>query len=188
MRSIFIFLFTLFTFLLAACNQSLSSDDSIGNRQLSTGWHSYTNTAFNYTIDVPIAAYIPNKSETGAQIFFGNIPFMGKGAKADAYDVLLYGKRSSPCVPSLTGTSQVTSVPNANEKAEWGSVDIWKSLERNGWDPPYDPQNVVCTPATKNVYAFCSEKDGKTVVICINQMTDNPALAKEIFETFRWTK
>jgi hypothetical protein len=38
------------------------------------------------------------------------------------------------------------------------------------------------------VYALCSEKDGKTVVICISQMTDNREQAKEIFETFRWTQ
>lgn len=37
------------------------------------------------------------------------------------------------------------------------------------------------------MYGFCSEKDGKTVVICISQMTDDPDLAKQIFETFRWT-
>jgi hypothetical protein len=37
-------------------------------------------------------------------------------------------------------------------------------------------------------YALCSEKDGKTVVICISQMQDDPKLAQEIFETFRWVE
>lgn len=37
-------------------------------------------------------------------------------------------------------------------------------------------------------FALCSEGNGKTVLVCITQMTDNPDLAKEIFETFRWTK
>ncbi|MDD4319841.1 MAG: hypothetical protein PHW10_05990 [Candidatus Peribacteraceae bacterium] len=36
-------------------------------------------------------------------------------------------------------------------------------------------------------YALCSEKDGKTVLICVTQVIDNPDLAKQIFETFRWT-
>jgi hypothetical protein len=39
-----------------------------------------------------------------------------------------------------------------------------------------------------SAYAMCSEKDGKTVVICISQMKDDPEMAKQIFETFRWTK
>jgi hypothetical protein len=38
-----------------------------------------------------------------------------------------------------------------------------------------------------SAYALCSGKDGKTVVICISQVTDNPDLARRIFETFRWT-
>lgn len=37
-------------------------------------------------------------------------------------------------------------------------------------------------------YALCSEKDGKMVLICISQVTDNPQLAEEIFRTFRWTE
>ncbi len=37
-----------------------------------------------------------------------------------------------------------------------------------------------------SAYAFCSQKNGKTVLICISQMTDNPGLAEEIFRTFRW--
>jgi hypothetical protein len=39
-----------------------------------------------------------------------------------------------------------------------------------------------------SAYAMCSEKDGKTVVICISQMKDDPEMAKDIFETFRWTE
>lgn len=37
-------------------------------------------------------------------------------------------------------------------------------------------------------YALCSEKDGKRVVVCVQQMTDNPELAEEIFSTFQWTE
>lgn len=35
-------------------------------------------------------------------------------------------------------------------------------------------------------YALCSERDGKTVFICMMQVQDNLALAEEIFATFRW--
>ncbi len=37
-------------------------------------------------------------------------------------------------------------------------------------------------------YALCSEKDEKAIFICIMQVTDNPALAEQIFSTFRWIK
>jgi len=43
-------------------------------------------------------------------------------------------------------------------------------------------------PNQFSAYALCSEKDGKRVVVCIQQMTDNPKLAEEIFSTFRWTE
>ncbi len=39
-----------------------------------------------------------------------------------------------------------------------------------------------------SAYALCSERDGKTVVICLSQMTDDPKMAEEIFSTFRWTE
>jgi hypothetical protein len=37
-------------------------------------------------------------------------------------------------------------------------------------------------------YVLCSELSAKTVVIEINQITDNIVLAKQIFETFQWTE
>ena len=40
----------------------------------------------------------------------------------------------------------------------------------------------------KGGYAFCSEHAGKQVTICISQQTDNPKLANEIFDSFKWTE
>ncbi len=37
-------------------------------------------------------------------------------------------------------------------------------------------------------YALCSEHNGKTVVICLSQATDDSKIAEEIFSTFRWTE
>lgn len=39
-----------------------------------------------------------------------------------------------------------------------------------------------------SAYALCSEREGKRVVVCVQQMTDNPKLAEEIFSTFHWTE
>lgn len=68
---------------------------------------------------------------------------------------------------------------------KWGRVDFW--------DNRYDGMDIqneypFCRPPSKgNTYAFCAEKDGKAVAICIQQMTDDEAMAKQIFESFRWT-
>jgi hypothetical protein len=103
------------------------------------------------------------------------------------YSVHLYSSLSSPCSPSLTGASQMNPLLNANAKAEWGRVDLNELMQQEGYIPPYNTDNVKCGGAP-NVYAFCSEHEGKTVVICVNEVTDNPALAEEIFKTFKWTK
>jgi hypothetical protein len=39
----------------------------------------------------------------------------------------------------------------------------------------------------KGRYVLCSEHKGKSLRIEVNEITDNPALAKQIFDTFRWT-
>ena len=72
------------------------------------------------------------------------------------------------------------------EKTQWGRSDLNDLMEQEGYTPSYETGNVKCGGAP-NVYAFCSERAGKTIVICINQTTDNPTLAEEIFKTFKWT-
>ncbi|MEQ1849141.1 MAG: hypothetical protein ABL890_00960 [Candidatus Peribacteraceae bacterium] len=84
--------------------------------------------------------------------------------KVDAYDVgILYdyiGHKEPPCVP-----------PNASYSAD---EDGYGDGMARGDD--------------SDAYVLCSEKDGKRVVVCIQQMTDNPEQAEEIFSTFRWTE
>lgn len=93
---------------------------------------------------------------------------------------------SKHCSPVITGTSKSIVTSNTNGQTSWGKIDFWN----HGMD--YEPgTEPVCRPAggpSGTGYALCSEKDGKTVVICISQMTDNPKLAEDIFKTFRWTK
>lgn len=90
------------------------------------------------------------------------------------------------CSPSLTGVSKPT---NIGEESEWGKVDAWEIAKRGG--RPFNFTTVLCqegAPKPTSQYAFCSEKNGKTVVICLSQMTDDPKMAEEIFNTFRWVK
>jgi hypothetical protein len=108
------------------------------------------------------------------------------------YRIQPYHRQNVPCFPSLTGASDTKPLVAGNGKSTWGRVNYRDGYGGEGWQYPYDPKNIVCkiegTPPPASVYALCSEKDGKTVVICISQMTDNPQLAEEIFKTFRWTE
>lgn len=48
------------------------------------------------------------------------------------------------------------------------------------------PDCRVYKPYTAS-YILCSEKDNVQVAICISQVTDDPALANSILDTFQWT-
>ncbi|MFA6039407.1 MAG: hypothetical protein WCV62_05515 [Candidatus Peribacteraceae bacterium] len=104
--------------------------------------------------------------------------------------VEIYELNSVPCSSSITGASQTKVISDANGYAAWGRMDAWDGRGLEGWEYPVNWEQIICkqegTPLPTSVYAFCAEKDERTVVICMNQMTDNPQLAEEIFNTFRW--
>ncbi len=89
---------------------------------------------------------------------------------------------------------------NTNGITIWGRVDAYDSYQPSfpeeetpfcrppilEWDG--DMETGIERISNYAAYALCSEKDGKRVLICISQMTDNLQLAEGIFRTFRWTK
>lgn len=92
------------------------------------------------------------------------------------------------CPPMLIGIS----LPALEEQRGdgyrmWGDVD-----QKDDGSYPAPNCRVKSVYPEKNpqehmtAHAFCSQKNGKTVLICISQITDNPGLAEEIFRTFRW--
>lgn len=100
-------------------------------------------------------------------------------------------QQNQKCTSSITGTSSPMEILNKNEqKIMWGRMDAWDGYGQEGWEYPANWEKIICnkdgSPRPKEVYVLCAEKDEKTVVICINQMTDNPQLAEDIFKTFRW--
>lgn len=74
----------------------------------------------------------------------------------------------------------------------WGKVtDEWDNgspavncLLVNGYDKTPLPGKEYYSSA----YALCAHKDTKNVFICISQVKDNPDIAKQIFDSFAWTK
>ena len=82
----------------------------------------------------------------------------------------------------------MTPLTETNGKAEWGKVDYWDRFYTGDFPNMQEPLCRYPVDEGAAGYALCSEKDGKTVIICISQMKDDPDLAKEIFETFRWVE
>lgn len=111
--------------------------------------------------------------------------------EAEDFSIYLYPALSSACEKSITGASEMSNLTNANGEASWGRVDQWDSRTGDE-DNDIDDNLVVCqnngVVKYSAVYALCSQKDNKTVMICINQVTDSSQLAEDIFKTFRWTK
>ncbi len=100
-----------------------------------------------------------------------------------------YLPREITCSPFFTGASVMAMLSAANGKAEWGRVDHFDNEKMGEFET--DDQKPICIPPTNKGaagYALCTEKDGKTVLICISQIKDDPKMAQQIFETFRWVK
>ena len=162
--------------LLGACTPS--SAPSLDNKDISQRYAS----PLGYEIDVPSGYSYAENAPNNDYFYFGySIDSPISIRTIELHEIGI------PCTPSLIGVSQPSPLTDANGKAEWGRVTYW---DRFPHDVGFSEPEPHCRPASGNgnAYALCSEKNGKTVVICISQVTDDPALAKQIFETFRWTE
>lgn len=103
-----------------------------------------------------------------------------------------------PCIPLTLGVFSTQSLILPD-----GTTAMWGWVERRSMHDPnpdalcHYPQTKECSgPEWKErpcedaagAYGFCAEKNGKRVVICIEQMTKDETMAKQIFESFRWTE
>ncbi len=159
-------------------------------------------SAVPFIIDIPIAAshkYV----RASKSIAYATYEAPTSDYQTSDYLIEVYPPESlsSPCSPSLTGASEMIPVSGENgppasadseraSKTVWGKVDYWDRFNSEHGVGGGIDERVVCTnygiPIYPAIYGLCAEKDGKTVVICINQMTDDKEMAQKIFETFRW--
>jgi hypothetical protein len=166
------------------------SESALSNAR--SNWYHYQNSTIGYSLDVPneaLKSWQEKKPSDAQDSGFATYSVLAIPTTND-YSIVIR-QAFANCTPSLTGASHTTDLPNGNGKARWGQADYWGDVGMEGWEPAYDVNHVVCAYdyMQKSIeYAFCSEKNGKTVVICINQVTKNESLAKQIFETFRWSK
>ena len=148
-----------------------------------------------YIIAVPLGYSYSEPAPSDKYYYFGypNTNSLGMSS------VDLYPAETAICDSSFTGVSQTWSLSDTNGNTSWGKVDAFDTPNPDfppGTQPRcrppilkwnYDPsKGGVLRLSNDAAYALCSEKDGKTVLICISQMTDNPELAEEIFKTFKW--
>jgi len=99
-------------------------------------------------------------------------------------DVYAYDLKE-PCSPDTIGASFINKM-GIVEESFWGKVDYYDIYWSGDFPNATSP---VCRYSVGEVgYGFCSQRDNKTVIICVEQLQDDPQLAKEIFETFRWTR
>lgn len=74
------------------------------------------------------------------------------------------------------------------QKWEKGVQAIWGRVDYFDTQPDY-VREPLCRPFVNGeAYGFCAEKGEVTAVVCIAQATDNPQLAEDIFNTFKWTE
>lgn len=171
-----LYIFGIITIILTACNQQ-GVDISVHEKDF------LYKSSDHYEIKVPEDFSYNEYAPSGKYYYFG-YPINNKiGIRSIEFYPL-----PSHCSPSTTGASKRSTLTTTT--GEWGRVDFY-----DGSDWIYAPEPFpVCTPprpqpnSKPTAYAFCSQKEEKTVLICISQMTDNPKLAEEIFSTFRWTK
>lgn len=116
------------------------------------------------------------------------------------YAVTLFPSISIECSETITGASSTQPLAKTNREILWGKVDAYDRIRPDfppGSEPfckppvlQWDYNNAEGAMRLSNdaAYALCSTKNGKTVVVCVEQVTDNPKLAEEIFSTFKWTE
>lgn len=151
--------------------------------KITDGFYSFLSSG-GYRLGVPNGFGYSELAPSHEYYYFG----YPDGNQWNLETIDLYYPINSHCTSTLTGASQVNPISNTN--GAWGKVDFFKQFTSEGGMIDYEGERPLCAqpgPTTFR-YVFCSQRGERTVVVCINQMTDNPALAEQIFSTFRWTK
>jgi hypothetical protein len=168
--------------------------------------------AQEYLIDLPqeiIYEYLTNDED----LYFATSNKPSFNLQKNEFYIKILNNPTLPCIPEKLNPGLVlhnieprrtdftleTHNLDINEgKAYWSYVD-----HIGAYDSVIFLDNPVFCTASSNtcksfditmgscippeaMYAFCAEKEGKRVAICIQQQTKNEAQAKQIFESFRW--
>lgn len=141
----------------------------------------YTNTAFMYSIQIPEQAYAI-RSLTGSDIGFGTFGIL-EDPNLEDFGIHIYSFNQKNCPPLAVTKPQQRKSQGAI--ISFGKVDDYEQYTGDAFAP-----RIYCAPwkPITSSYVLCSENNDRAVLVCINQVQDNPAIAEEIFSTFHWTK
>jgi hypothetical protein len=170
---------------------SKSSDAQISSDSTVNQDFLYENSELKYQILVP-SDFASKQNDNEGQYFGYGINSVTGNALFSAHVT------DSKCSSQITGASKM-SLLNDSDKLSWGKVDYYdKGNNIYAADDPickllslnatYSEEQVQQYTRTRATYASCADNDDGAVVFCFAQLVDNPTLAKEIFETFRWTE
>jgi|GEM_PF-4892855 len=194
MKKVFLFISTFIIFsTLIACSKS-----SISDHQVSLVLHSLNEELWdNFSLSSSEIFVKKILRDDGSYAFMTYDNAFQKRIESD-FAVHVYPPETTQIVCSPNNLGVMSYDWKEHGLSHWGKVTYWDHPIKEGVE---DLPSTICTPPelwgekwyTRTpeqyaAYALCSEKDGKRVVICIQQMTDNPALAEEIFSTFKWTE
>ncbi len=157
----------------------------------SPSWITYQDPTNSFTFEYPMQLkYEIRRPDRSLVLTTNSAPVVQHSSK----DYFISISDSVSC--KQMGVTKPEQINHTNALILQGKVDYF---DNSGYIYEGSSTNtIVCRPpllqykedgtpeGSNSAYALCSEKDGKTVLICISQLTDNPQLAEEIFKTFRW--
>ena len=144
-------------------------------------YHLYKSQA-GYAVGVPFGFSYAELAPFGKYFYFG----YSANSHYARMSIEFYDAVLSSCSGSLLGASHMQ--PLAQTQGSWGEVDFYSQYGSEEGLIDYEGERPLCAkPSSAHFrYAFCSEKNNSTIVICILQVKDNRDIARQIFETFRW--
>jgi hypothetical protein len=180
MKKIFLFIAT--TFLLSNC--SFQSENEKFNESLTET--TKKNASFNENYSVFVPKEIPFLENTELGSFAWTYDQQSVERRKEDYSVAIFDNSNIKCSKEVLGSYDAKEILAPSERMIEGRVDYYAIYSH---DYPVNFIEPLCNPAYGHNaagYAFCAEKNGKTVVICVAQTTDDEAKAKEIFDSFQW--
>jgi len=167
---------------LSACTVQMQSDDLA----VPEGFIRYENLEYSYSIDVPAEIFTAPRPNSGPAIGFSNYSNLKYPLPEEAYSVSI--QALSP--PTNCNNLGIASPQILEDGSKVGKIDFFDQF-KGGENP--DPDLIpLCRPTPSggkhgSAYALCTQKNNKEALVCVSQVNDNPRVANQVLNTFRWT-
>lgn len=181
----------------------LGCSNEFRSERVPLGWN-WTTVSQEFALSLPDTARHQFKRSNGSFTFSTSSGTSFDLGSADYYITLDQSVSRIECSRYRLGVSRVKHLSNTSGATVWGRVDYWDTYPGESTTPrptcrppriyysrPNNVSDHIETVTLQNgqgTYALCSTKSDKAILICVSQVTDDPDLARQIFESFRWLK